>query len=215
MLPLGRLLQLVPKFTEGLKSAFSTQNPEPTSAFFSNPEEGPIVVDTSSLAITVIIKGSEVPRTIIDGASGVNVISQLAGDTLGIREWGPCPLWLWMADTSLVRPTGLIWNIDITIGKHAFRISVVVLQLNVRGAYPLLLGRSWLRTKHIKQIWQKNVITFQRGKTKVRVSTQEWANMSKQMTPLYAESIDMLDGLADDEIDWYLDEHPNLYCYLR
>ena len=30
------------------------------------------------------------------------------------------------------------------------------------------------------------------------------------MTPLYAESIDMLDGLADDEIDWYLDEHPKI-----
>ena len=48
-----------------------------------------------------------------------------------------------MADTSSVRPTGLIWDLEVTIGGHAFRISTVALQLNAQGAYPLLLGRAW------------------------------------------------------------------------
>ena len=69
------LLQLVPRFTEGLKSALSPHNPEPATTFFSNPEDGPVVVDTSSLAVMVIIKGSEVPGTIIHGGSDVNVIN--------------------------------------------------------------------------------------------------------------------------------------------
>ena len=81
-------------------------------------------------------------------------------------------------------------------------ISVVVLQLNAQGAYPLLLGRPWLRIAHIKQNWQKNVITFRSGKMKVRVPTQPRAGTSKELTPLYAESINMLDGLTNDE-----DEH--------
>ena len=115
-----------------------------------------------------------------------------------------------MADTSSVRPTGLIRDLDVTIGGHAFRISAVVLQLNVQGAYPLLLGRPWLRTAHIKQNWQKNVITFRRGKTKVRVATQPRATTSKEVTPLYAESINMLEGLPDEEIDRYLEEHPKI-----
>ena len=73
----------------------------PALAFFSNPEEGPTVVDTSSLAITAIVKGKEIAGTIIDGGSGVNVISLQTCDNLGIREWEPCPFWLRMADTSL------------------------------------------------------------------------------------------------------------------
>ena len=105
---------------------------------------------------------------------------------------------------------------EVTIGGHAFRISVVVLQLNVQGAYPLVLGRPWLRTTHIKPNWQKNIITFRRGKTKVRVATQPRAITSKEATPLYAESINMLEWLIDEEIDRYMEEHPKivpLFCW--
>ena len=42
---------------------------------------------------------------------------------------------------------------------------------------------------------------------KVRVPTQPLTSTNKELTPLYAESINMLDGLADDEVDRYLDEH--------
>ena len=115
-----------------------------------------------------------------------------------------------MADTSSVRPTGLIRDLDVTIGGHTFGIYAVVLQLKVQGAYPLLLGRPWLRTTHIKQNWQKNVITFRRGKTKVRVGTQPRVTTSKEVTPCYAESINILEGLPDEEVDRYMEEHPKI-----
>ena len=76
---------------------------------------------------TVIVKGKEITGIIIDGGSGVNVISKRTSDTLGIRDWELCPFWLRMADTSLVRLTGLIRDLDVTIGGHAFQISTVVL----------------------------------------------------------------------------------------
>ena len=60
------------------------QNAEPAPTFFCKPEEGPTVVDTSSPTITTIFKGKEVPRTVVDGESGVNVITQHLFDTLGI-----------------------------------------------------------------------------------------------------------------------------------
>ena len=210
MLPLARLLQLVPRITADLQATIIKPKPTPAPTVFSNPEEGPTVVDTSSPAITVIVKGKEITGTIIDGGSGVNVISRRTCDNLGIREWESCPFWLRMADTSSVRPTGLIRDLEVTIGGHAFRISAVVLQLNVQGAYPLLLGRPWLRTAHIKQNWQKNIITFWHAKTKVQVATQQRAVTSKEATPLYAESINMLEGLPDEEIDRYMEEHPKI-----
>ena len=32
----------------------------------------------------------------------------------------------------------------------------------------------------------------------------------KELTPLYAESINMLEGLVEEEVDQYLDEHPKI-----
>ena len=54
------------------------------------------------------------------------------------------------------------------------------------------------------------MITFRRGKTKVRVPTQPHAGTSKELTPLYTENINMLDSLADDEVNRHLHEHPKI-----
>ena len=36
------------------------------------------------------------------------------------------------------------------------------------------------------------------------------SNHSKEVTPLYAESINMLKGLPSEEVDRYLEEHPKI-----
>ena len=66
VLPLARLLQLVPRFTADLQATVIKPKPTPAPTFFSNPDEGPTVVDTSSPAITPIVKGKEITGTIID-----------------------------------------------------------------------------------------------------------------------------------------------------
>ena len=74
-LPLGRLLQLMPRFTDGLKSALAPSSLALALAFFSNSEEGLAVMNTSNSAITAIIKGGELSGTIVNGGLGVNMIS--------------------------------------------------------------------------------------------------------------------------------------------
>ena len=44
----------------------------------------------------------------------------------------------------------------------------------------------------------------------MRVPIQQWAGTTKQITLLYAERINMLDGLSNDEVDQYLEEHPKI-----
>ena len=44
----------------------------------------------------------------------------------------------------------------------------------------------------------------------MQVPTQPRGGTSKELTPLYVESINMLDGLTDDKVDRYLDEHPKI-----
>ena len=69
------------------------------------------------------------------------------------------------------------------------------------GDVPPIVGPPWLKTTHIKQNSRKNIITFRRGKAKVRVRTQPHSITGKELTPLYAECVNMLEGLADEEVD--------------
>ena len=86
MLPLARLLQLVPRLIADLQGTVIKLKPALALEFFSNSEEGTTIVDTSNPAITVILKGKEIVGMIIDGGSRVNVISRQTCEILGIQE---------------------------------------------------------------------------------------------------------------------------------
>ena len=54
------------------------------------------------------------------------------------------------------------------------------------------------------------MITFRRGKAKVRVPTHPRSSTGKELRTLYAECINMLRGFADEEVDQYLEENPKI-----
>ena len=53
------------------------------------------------------------------------------------------------------------------------------------------------------------MISFQRGRTKVKVPTQEYISTTKEQTPLYVEEVHMLEG-PEEEVDKYLEEKSHL-----
>ena len=205
-----KLLQLVPRFRQAVENRIIGKPGINVSINFAKTSAEPTVVDHHNPAIKLVLHGKEITGCIIDGGSGVNVISAKTCEQLGISEWEACPFWLRMADTRSVRPLGLIRKLCIVIGGHRFDISAVVLALDAPGAYPILLGRPWLHSANIKQSWQHNCISFRRGRNKVRVPTEEMTAQPKGMTPLYAEDINMLEGVDDTELEAYLDEHPRI-----
>ena len=72
------------------------------------------------------------------------------------------------------------------------------------------MGLPWLRTANIKQNWRKNTLTLQKGKTKIRVLTQEKVATNRQCMSFYAESINMMEGLDDTEVNQYFEENPKI-----
>ena len=174
----------------------------------SESTEEPTVTDHHNPTLKLIIRGQEVPGCLIDGGLGVNMISKSTCDHLGIKGREACSFWLLIAKTRSVRPLGFIRKLEIVVSGYEFDISTVVLPLDAPWAYPLLLGRPWLRAANIKKIWQHNNISFCHGRTKIRVSTQEIALTAKELTPLYEEDILMLQGLEDEEVDQHLEENP-------
>ena len=95
-------------------------------ANFAESTIGPTVVDHHNPFIKVILQGEEILECIIDGRSGVNVISKATYNRLGIANWEARPFWLRMA----VQPLGLLHKLVIVIGRHMLEISVVVLAID-------------------------------------------------------------------------------------
>ena len=54
------------------------------------------------------------------------------------------------------------------------------------------------------------MISFRRGKTKVPVITEERVPVALNTSPVYAEGVHMLDGLADEEVEDFLEDHPTI-----
>jgi hypothetical protein len=95
----------------------------------------------------------------------------------------------------------MIPDLEMVVQGHTFTISVVILDLPHQDAYPILLGRPWLRSARMKHDWPRNVLTFRRGGKKIP---------DKATALVYAESVNMLEGLTEEEADPFLQENPTL-----
>jgi hypothetical protein len=61
----------------------------------------------------------------------------------------------------------------------------------------------------MKHDWPKNVLTFRWGGRKIRIHTTKGRAPDKA-TPVYAESVNILEGLMEEEADTFLQENPTL-----
>jgi hypothetical protein len=62
----------------------------------------------------------------------------------------------------------------------------------------------------MKHYWPKTVLTFRRGGRKIRIHTTKGRIPDKPTTPVYSESVNMLEGLTEEEVDIFLQEYPTL-----
>jgi hypothetical protein len=60
----------------------------------------------------------------------------------------------------------------------------------------------------MKHDWQKNVVIFRRRGHKVRIHTVMGRTPAKALALLYAESVNMLEGLTEEEATTYFSENP-------
>ena len=82
-MPLRGFLNLVPPFKELVAAMVRKEEWPITPINFAQSNEGSTILDAQSPAVKVIIKGKEVPNSIIDGGSRVNVIIKATCDRLG------------------------------------------------------------------------------------------------------------------------------------
>ena len=178
----------------------------------TQPEEPPRTRDDNVAKKKMMIDTQEVQGVILDGGSGVNVITEDLANKLGLR-WEPISFNIRMADNRTIVPKGLIRHAKVKKEGMDYLVNLVVItmQTPTQDSYKVLLGRPWLRDAKVKHDWNRDKISLNKGKKKVYIEFgQNKTTRIARLTPLHAKTYNMAEGLEEDEEEYLLQQNPNL-----
>jgi hypothetical protein len=88
----------------------------------------------------------EVGDVLLDGGSGVNIISKNLRKKLKLRKLQPTSFVVCMVDQRKVQPMGLIRTLNIDMANYVYNFSVIVLKMESGvEIYFMLLQKLWLK----------------------------------------------------------------------
>jgi hypothetical protein len=136
--------------THDEKSKKPTQTYQVTAKAFD--EEMPM--------ISIIVKNRQVPNALINGGSGVNIITDTLRKKLGLKKIEAAPFTIKMADQRKVMPKGIIRNVRLDVGGIVIRTTLTIIDMvSTEDSSSLLFGRPWLKEAQAQHDWPLNKLT--------------------------------------------------------
>ena len=212
---LGQLLKMAPNLTEFVKAhvfpdmvADQPTQPEPTPSkkpTTSQPGKTDLIgslaidVDRELPVLTVQVGNGTLENVLLDGGSGVNLITEEERNRLGLKDPQPAPFRLRMADQTVVDPVGMIRNVKIHIHGIPYLITLTVIKnKEVNEAYSMLLGRPWLIDAKVNHDWGNNLVTI-RGNGTVKTISVSQRKGPRPKLPEVLVCYNFTEGLTDEE----------------
>ena len=159
---LSKLLQLSPELQKYLQQASSPRGTEDPAVI----EVNATTLDPDAAVIHLQLGNHELTNVLVDGGSGVNVMSNHLRQQLGLPSPKLAQFILRMANDAPVTPLGILSTVAITTHGVSTPATFVVIDMPDSSNFPVILGRPWLRDMNAIHDWSRNQIRIQRqGKT--------------------------------------------------
>ncbi|XP_075091774.1 uncharacterized protein LOC142171945 [Nicotiana tabacum] len=131
--------------------------------------------DPSSFTIPCTIRSYAFAKELCDLGAIINLMSLEIYTKLGIGRARPTSMLLQLADRTVKRPTGILDDMLVQVGKFVFSADFVILDCQVDEEIPIILGRSFLDTG-------RALIYCETGELKMRLNNEEIIfNVQKSM----------------------------------
>ena len=95
-------------------------------------------------ALIAWCKGFNIGEAYIDGGAQINIMTQSCMERLGLKVDGSLDFKLRLANHAKVKCLGRCMNVQVTVYGVSYNINCHIMPAGL-GAYPLILGRPWLR----------------------------------------------------------------------
>ncbi|XP_070022543.1 uncharacterized protein [Nicotiana sylvestris] len=122
--------------------------------------------DLSSFTIPCTIGSYAFAKALCDLGASINLMPLSIYTKLGIGRARPTSMLLQLADHTVKRPTGILDDVLVPVGKFMFPVDFVILDCQVDEQIPIILGRPFLATR-------RALIDCQIGELKMRQNDEE------------------------------------------
>ncbi|XP_070015864.1 uncharacterized protein [Nicotiana sylvestris] len=122
--------------------------------------------DLGSFTIPCTIESYAFAKALCDLGASINLMPLAVYTKLGIGRARPTSMLLQLADRTVKRPTGILDDVLVQVGKLVFPADFVILDCQVDEEIPLILGRPFLATG-------RELIDCETGELKMRLNDEE------------------------------------------
>ncbi|XP_070042453.1 uncharacterized protein [Nicotiana tomentosiformis] len=119
--------------------------------------------DPKSFTIPCIIGSYAFTKALCDLGESINLIPLSIYKKLGIGRARTTSMLLQLADRTVKKPSGILDNVLVQVGKFVFPTDFVILDCQVDEEIPIILGRSFLATR-------RALIDCEMGELKMRLN---------------------------------------------
>ena len=190
-------------------------------------------LDLGSPIVKIHINGVEIPNTLIDLGSAINIMSKQVMDSLRLPNLQYTPTLLQLEDRSVIKPDGVLEDVCVSLDSWEYLVGFMVLTpKNNLGGHPLFLGRPWLAIVDAFIGCRSGDIIILDGnstnkftlyplvKTTIEIENEEWMDDEDYIQPVFTiekvrEEDQILNLLENNESSSHYDRSRNEYLSFR
>ena len=167
-------------------------------------------IDKHMPVISICIGKNVVDDVLLDGGSGVKVITKEERRRLGLPKPSPAPFNLKMANETIAKPTGLLRDVKIHIHGIPYIVTLTVIDYQtIKSDYSMLLSRPWLRNAKVIHDWANDQVQIMGNGTVKTVKINRQLGY-EALTPHALVCYNFAEGITDDEETILLAADPTL-----
>nr|GEW69135.1 reverse transcriptase domain-containing protein [Tanacetum cinerariifolium] len=154
--------------------------------------------DPGKFLIPCDFLGMDECLALADLDASINLMPLSVWNKLSLPELSPTCMTLELADRSISRPVGVAEDVFVKVGTFHFPADFVVVNFDADPRVPLILGRSFLKTRRALIDVYEGELTLRDGKEAVTFNLDQTLRYSANYDAISVNRIDMIDVACEE-----------------
>nr|GEY47851.1 reverse transcriptase domain-containing protein [Tanacetum cinerariifolium] len=200
-------LILMPKFASTLKALIGNKEKLSEMARTLLNEHCYVVIlkklheklgDPGKFLILCDFPGMAECLALADLGASINLMTFSIWKRLSLPDLTPTCMTLELADRSIFHPVGVAEDVYVKVGSFHFPANFVVVDFDVDPRVPLILGRSFLKTRRALIDVFEGELTLRVGKEAITFNLDQTSRYSANYSDMMAKRIDVIDMSCEE-----------------
>ncbi|GJW74034.1 reverse transcriptase domain-containing protein [Tanacetum coccineum] len=154
--------------------------------------------DPGKFLIPCDFPGMDECLALADLGASINLMSLYVWKNISLPELTPTYMMLELADRSITQPIGIAKDVDVKVGNFQFPADFVVVDFDADPRVPLILGRSFLKTRRALIDVYEGELTLCVGKEAVTFNLDQTSRHSSNYDDNSVNRIDVIEMACEE-----------------